>query len=58
MITAGAGTYFFRPAGVLHCGPGSHCDDTMLAFHRAFGDLSTEWVDSPTDGGEEGIRGR
>ncbi len=49
MITAGAGTYFFRPAGTHHCGPGSHCDDTMLAFHRAFGDLDTEWLDSPDD---------
>ena len=49
MITAGAGTYFFRPAGTLHCGPGSGCDGTMLAFHRAFGDLSTEWGDSPAD---------
>lgn len=49
MVAAGAGTYFFRPAGVPHNGPGSRCDDTMLAFHRAFGDLSTEWVDSPGD---------
>ena len=39
LVTAGPGTYFFRPAGVLHCGPGSRCDDTVLAFHRAFGDL-------------------
>ena len=43
MVTAGPGTYFFRPAGVLHCGPGSRCDDTALVFHRAFGDLSTDW---------------
>ena len=49
MVTAGAGTYFFRPAGTPHCGPGSRCDDTMLAFHRTFGALSTEWVDSPAD---------
>lgn len=49
MFAAGPGTYFFRPAGVLHDGPGSHCDDTMLAFHRTFGDLSTEWVHSPAD---------
>lgn len=46
VIAAGPGTYFFRPAGALHCGPGSRCDDTMLAFHRAFGDLNTEWIDS------------
>lgn len=43
VVTAGPGTYFFRPAGVLHCGPGSRCDDTALAFHRAFGDLRTDW---------------
>lgn len=49
MLTAGPGTYFFRPAGVLHCGPGSRCDDTMLAFHRTFGELQTEWVHSPSD---------
>ena len=49
LVTAGPGTYFFRPAGVLHCGPGSRCDDTALTFHRAFGDLSTDW-DHP--GGE------
>ena len=54
MIAAGPGAYFFRPAGVLHCGPGSGCDDTMLAFHRAFGDLSTEWVDSPADHAGDG----
>lgn len=47
VLRAGPGTYFFRPAGVLHCGPGSSCDDTTLAFHRAFGDLRTEWVHSP-----------
>ena len=47
MVTAGPGTYFFRPAGTLHCGPGSRCDLTMLAFHRTFGDLSTEWDHSP-----------
>ena len=46
VITAGPGTYFFRPAGTLHCGPGSRCGDTMIAFHRAFGDRSTEWADS------------
>ncbi len=48
MLTAGPGTYFFRPAGTLHCGPGSRCDDTLLAFHRAFGNTSTEWPHSPT----------
>ena len=42
-LTAGAGTYFFRPAGALHCGPGSRCDDTALTFHRTFGDLHTDW---------------
>ena len=42
-LTAGPGTYFFRPAGVLHCGPGSRCDDTALTFHRTFGDLHTDW---------------
>lgn len=57
MITAGAGTYFFRPAGVLHCGPGSRCDDTMLAFHRAFGDLSTEWHPSPGAGHDDSEAG-
>ena len=54
MIAAEAGAYFFRPAGTLHCGPGSRCDDTMLAFHRAFGHLSTQWDRSPADGGDEG----
>ena len=49
VVTAGPGTYFFRPAGVLHCGPGSRCDDTALAFHRAFGDLSTDWDNSGAD---------
>ena len=49
MIAAGPGAYFFRPAGTLHCGPGSRCDDTVLAFHRAFGDLSTQWDPSPGD---------
>ena len=49
MLAAGAGIYIFRPAGALHCGPGSRCDDTMLAFHRAFGELSTEWVHSPAE---------
>ena len=49
VLTAGPGTYFFRPAGVLHCGPGSRCDDTALAFHRAFGDLSTDWDNSGAD---------
>lgn len=49
MITAGAGTYFFRPAGIPHSGPGSRCDDIMLAFCRAFGDLSTQWDPSPAD---------
>ena len=48
VVAAGAGTYFFRPAGVLHCGPGSRCDDTALAFHRAFGDLRTDW-EHPVD---------
>ncbi len=43
MVTARPGTYFFRPAGTPHCGPGSRCKETMLAFHRAFGDLSTQW---------------
>lgn len=52
LLTVGSGTYFFRPAGVLHCGPGSVCEDTMLAFHRAFGDSSTEWVHSPGDGSD------
>lgn len=46
-LTAGPGTYFFRPAGVPHCGPGSRCEDTALTFHRAFGDLRTDW-DHPT----------
>ncbi len=46
LVTAGPGTYFFRPAGVAHSGPGSRCEDTALAFHRAFGDLHTEWADS------------
>ncbi len=43
LLAAGPGTYFFRPAGVLHGGPGSRCEGTALAFHRAFGDLSTGW---------------
>ena len=43
-LTAGPGTYFFRPGGVPHCGPGSRCDDTALTFHRAFGDLHTDWA--------------
>ena len=55
VFTSGPGTYFFRPAGVLHGGPGSRCDDTMLAFHRAFGDLSTQWVDSPADHDDGGL---
>ena len=42
-LTAGPGTYFFRPAGVAHCGPGSGCEDTALTFHRALGDLRTDW---------------
>lgn len=42
-LTAGPGTYFFRPAEVPHCGPGSRCDDTALMFHRTFGDLHTDW---------------
>ena len=55
VLRAGPGSYFFRPAGVLHGGPGSRCDDTMLAFHRAFGDLRTEWVHSPAaDAGSGG----
>ncbi len=47
-LTAGPGTYFFRPAAVPHCGPGSRCDDTALTFHRVFGDLHTDW-DVPGD---------
>lgn len=43
-LIAGPGTYFFRPASVPHCGPGSRCDDTALTFHRAFGDLHTDWA--------------
>ena len=56
VVTAGPGTYFFRPAGVLHSGPGSRCEDTALAFHRAFGDLRTDWdhpgADAEPGGGE------
>ena len=44
----GPGSYFFRPAGTLHAGPGSQCEDTALTFHRSFGDLRTEWVHSPS----------
>ena len=51
-LTAGPGTYFFRPAAVPHCGPGSRCEDTVLAFHRAFGDLHTDW--DHADAGEPG----
>jgi len=51
-LTAGPGTYFFRPAGTPHSGPGSRCDDTALTFHRAFGDLSTDW--DPAEAGEAG----
>ena len=54
MITAEAGAYFFRPAGTLHSGPGSRCDDTMLAFHRAFGHLTTQWDPSPAANANEG----
>lgn len=48
-LTAGPGTYFFRPADEPHCGPGSHCDDTALMFHRAFGDLHTDWCDDTAE---------
>ncbi len=59
MVTAGPGTYFFRPAGIPHCGPGSHCEETMLAFHRAFGTMTTQWADSsePGQGNELGQDG-
>jgi mannose-6-phosphate isomerase-like protein (cupin superfamily) len=51
-VTAGPGTYFFRPAGVWHGGPGSRCEDTALTFHRAFGDLHTDWDHAgPTETG-------
>jgi hypothetical protein len=40
------GTYSYRPAGTLHDGPGSGCDEPSLTFHRAFGSLGTEWVDA------------
>lgn len=52
-LTAGPGTYFFRPATVPHGGPGSRCDDTALMFHRAFGDLRTGWDHATADGPDD-----
>lgn len=39
------GGYLWRPAGILHAGPGSSVTDTAVAFHHTSGDLETEWVD-------------
>ena len=47
---AGPGSYFFRPAGTLHGGPGSRCEEAAITFHRCFGALRTEWVPSPEHG--------
>jgi hypothetical protein len=41
-----SGTYFYRPAGMIHAGPGSGCEETSLSFHRAVGTLRTEWIDA------------
>lgn len=39
------GGYVWRPAGILHCGPGSSAAETAIAFHHTSGNLETEWVD-------------
>lgn len=39
------GGYLWRPAGILHAGPGSSATDTAITFHHTSGDLATEWVD-------------
>lgn len=39
------GGYVWRPAGILHCGPGSAAAETAITFHHTSGDLETEWVD-------------
>ena len=46
-VQAGPGSYFFRPAGTPHAGPGSKCEDAALTFHRTFGALDTDWDHPP-----------
>ena len=47
---AHAGHYFFRPANTAHTGPGSHCGDPAITFHRAFGNLQTDWLQTDPAG--------
>ena len=54
MITAGAGTYFFRPAGVPHCGPGSRCDDNHARLPPRLRRPEHRVGRFPSDGDEEG----
>ncbi|HDH03494.1 MAG TPA: hypothetical protein ENH15_04535 [Actinobacteria bacterium] len=39
------GGYVWRPAGILHAGPGSSAEGKAIAFHHTSGVLETEWVD-------------
>jgi len=39
------GGYVWRPAGLLHAGPGSSATETVIAFHHTSGCLETEWVE-------------
>jgi len=55
----GPGGYVWRPAGLLHAGPGSSATDMAIAFHHTSGALETEWVDEqglpiPTAGDDLG----
>jgi len=39
------GGYVWRPADILHAGPGSSVTDMAITFHHTSGDLETECVD-------------